>query len=87
MKNINKLIVMITIFVCALGIRTTIELADKAAYVTYLERHLQEAESERAFYRNEWLLEREKNYIEYDRQRQIDANREGQEAIDGDTDR
>ena len=87
MKNINKLIVMITIFVCALGIRVTVELADKAAYVTYLERHLQEAESERAFYRTEWLLEREKNYIEYDRQRQIDANREGKETIDGDTDR
>lgn len=80
MKNINKLIVMITIFVCAIGIRVTLELADKAAYVTYLERHLQEAESERAFYRNEWLLEREKNYIEYDRQRQIDANREARDA-------
>ena len=87
MKNINKLIVMITIFVCAVGIRVTLELADKVAYITYLERHLQEAESERAFYRTEWLLEREKNYIEYDRQRQIDANREGQEAINGDSNR
>lgn len=80
MKNINKLIVMITIFVCILGIRVTVALVDNAAYVTYLERHLQEAESERAFYRNEWLLEREKNYIEYDRQRQTDANREARDA-------
>lgn len=87
MKNINKLIVMITIFVCILGIRVTIALADNASYVTYLEHHLQEAESERAFYRDQWLLEREKNYIEYDRQRQIDANREGKEILDGDTDR
>lgn len=80
MKNINKLIVMITIFVCALGIRVTVELIDKVAYITYLEQNLQEAESDRAFYRNEWLLEREKSYIEYDRQRQIDANREAREA-------
>ena len=58
----------------------SLELADKVAYITYLERHLQEAESERAFYRTEWLLEREKNYIEYDRQRQIDANREARDA-------
>ena len=80
MKNINKLIVMITIFVCILGIRVAAELIDKATYITYLEYHLQEAESDRAFYRNEWLLEREKNYIEYDRQRQIDANREARDA-------
>lgn len=87
MKNINKLIVMITIFVCILGIRTVIELVDKTSYITYLEQYLQEAESDRAFYRDQWLLEREKNYIEYDRQRQIDANREGQEAMDGDSNR
>lgn len=80
MKNINKLIVMITIFVCVLGIRVTVELVDNSSYITYLEHHLQEAESDRAFYRNEWLLEREKNYIEYDRQRQIDANREARDA-------
>ncbi len=80
MKNINKLIVMVAIFVCVLGLRVTVELVDKAAYVTYLERNLQEAESDRAFYRDEWLLEREKNYIEYDRQRQIDANREARDA-------
>lgn len=80
MKNINKSIVMVAIFVCIIGIRVTVELIDKVSYITYLEHHLQEAESERAFYRNEWLLEREKSYILYDRERQIDANREARDA-------
>lgn len=80
----NKLSHLTSIVLSILGLVLCFKIIGMEDYQLRLEMDLQTAEHDRATYRETIIDLKQENYILYDQLRQIDANREAQEALRAD---